>query len=67
VSLYQVYLLLCPQLDYKVDDKKLEEVFSLAGKVIRAEINKDRDGKSRGHGVVVFDHPVESVQAICMF
>jgi hypothetical protein len=48
-----------------VDDKKLEDVFSLAGKVIRAEINKDRDGKSRGHGVVVFDHPVESVQAIC--
>jgi len=53
------------QLDYKVDDKKLEEVFSMAGKIIRAEINKDRDGKSRGHGVVVFDHPVESVQAIC--
>lgn len=54
-------------LDYKVDDTKLREVFRLAGKVVRAEVTKDRDGKSRGFGVVEMDHPVEAVQAISMF
>ena len=50
------------QLDYKVDDHKLREVFRLAGKVICAEVSKDKDGKSRGFGVVEMDHPVEAVQ-----
>jgi len=54
--------LLFPQLDYKVDDHKLREVFRLAGKVICAEVSKDKDGKSRGFGVVEMDHPVEAVQ-----
>jgi len=54
-------------LDYKVDDHKLREVFRLAGKVICAEVSKDKDGKSRGFGVVEMDHPVEAVQAISMF
>ncbi|XP_034949258.1 heterogeneous nuclear ribonucleoprotein M [Chelonus insularis] len=53
-------------LDYKVDEKKLLEVFKLAGKVINVELGKDKDGKSRGFGVVEYDHPVESVQAISM-
>lgn len=53
-------------LDYKVDEKKLLEVFKLAGKVLSVELNKDKDGKSRGFGIVEFDHPVESVQAISM-
>lgn len=54
------------QLDYKVDDKKLREVFRLAGRVISAEISIDKEGKSRGFGVVEFEHPVEAVQAISM-
>ncbi|XP_034230071.1 myelin expression factor 2 isoform X2 [Thrips palmi] len=53
-------------LDYKVDEKKLREVFKLAGKVVHAEINVDKEGKSRGFGVVEYDHPVEAVQAISM-
>ncbi|CAB0010937.1 unnamed protein product [Nesidiocoris tenuis] len=53
-------------LDYKVDDKKLREVFRLAGRVISAEISIDKEGKSRGFGVVEFEHPVEAVQAISM-
>ncbi|XP_046405065.1 myelin expression factor 2-like [Ischnura elegans] len=53
-------------LDYKVDEKKLRDVFRLAGKVTNAKINRDKDGKSRGHGVVKFEHPVEAVQAISM-
>ena len=52
------------QLDYKVDDAKLREVFRLAGKVITAEVTKDKDGKSRGFGVVEMDHPVEAVQVM---
>jgi RNA recognition motif-containing protein len=38
----------------------------LAGKVLHVELGKDKDGKSRGFGVVEYDHPVESVQAISM-
>lgn len=53
-------------MDYKVDEKKLLEVFKLAGKVLHVELGKDKDGKSRGFGVVEYDHPVESVQAISM-
>ncbi|XP_074650460.1 myelin expression factor 2-like [Tubulanus polymorphus] len=54
-------------LDYKVDDKKLEEIFKMAGKTVKAEIKKDKDGNSRGFGSVEFDHPVQAVQAISMF
>jgi len=54
-------------LDYKVDEKKLNEVFKMAGKVAGVDINKDRDGNSRGHGTVEYEHPVEAVQAISMF
>ncbi|EZA60316.1 Heterogeneous nuclear ribonucleoprotein M [Ooceraea biroi] len=58
--------LVVKELDYKVDEKKLLEVFKLAGKVLHVELGKDKDGKSRGFGVVEYDHPVESVQAISM-
>ena len=54
-------------LDYKVDEKKLKEVFRLAGRVIGVELSRDKEGKSRGFGVIVYDHPVEAVQAISMF
>ena len=54
-------------LDYKVDEKKLKEVFRIAGKVLGVELSRDKDGKSRGFATVVYDHPVESVQAISMF
>jgi RNA recognition motif-containing protein len=54
------------QLDYKVDEKKLKEVFRLAGKVVSAELSLDKEGKSRGFGVVEYEHPVEAVQAICI-
>ena len=54
------------QLSYSVDEKKLREVFRLAGRVVTAELNRDKEGKSRGHAVVEFDHPVEAVQAISM-
>jgi RNA recognition motif-containing protein len=55
------------QLDYKVDAKKLKQVFKLAGKVVSLELSLDKEGNSRGFAVVEFDHPVEAVQAISLF
>lgn len=46
--------------------KKLKEVFSMAGMVVRADILEDKDGKSRGMGTVTFDMPLEAVQAVCI-
>lgn len=46
--------------------KKLKEVFSMAGMVVRTDILEDKDGKSRGMGTVTFDMPLEAVQAVCI-
>merc|ERR1712038_865372 len=54
-------------LSYDVDERKLREVFRLAGRVVMVELNRDKEGKSRGHGTIEYDHPVEAVQAISMF
>ncbi|KAK4883054.1 hypothetical protein RN001_006373 [Aquatica leii] len=54
-------------LDYKVDKKKLKEVFRMAGRIQRIDLSTDKDGKSRGFAVLEYDHPVEAVQAISMF
>ena len=54
-------------MDYKVDEKKLKEVFRLAGKGQGVELSRDKEGKSRGFATIVYDHPVEAVQAISMF
>lgn len=54
-------------LDYKVDAKKLKQVFKLAGKVVSLEVSMDKEGNSRGFAVVEYDHPVEAVQSISMF
>ena len=39
----------------------------MAGKVVGVELSRDKEGKSRGFAVVVYDHPVEAVQSISMF
>lgn len=54
-------------LDYKVTGWKLRDVFKLAGNVLNAEIKEDKERKSRGMGVVTFEHPMEAVQAVSMF
>merc|ERR1711936_1074914 len=54
-------------LSYDVDERKLREVFRLAGRVVMVELNRGKEGKSRGHAVIEYDHPVEAVQAISMF
>lgn len=54
-------------LDYKVTEKKLEEIFKIAGKLVKVELNVDNEGKSKGHGTAEYEHPLEAVQAISMF
>ncbi|CAH1797080.1 unnamed protein product [Owenia fusiformis] len=54
-------------LDYKVTWQKLKDCFKMAGNVQRAEIMEDKEGKSRGMGIVTFEFPMEAVQAISMF
>lgn len=54
-------------MDYKVDAKKLKEVFKLAGRIHGLDLSLDKEGNSRGFAVIEYDHPVEAVQAISMF
>ncbi|CAG5127525.1 unnamed protein product, partial [Candidula unifasciata] len=54
-------------LDYKVTWWKLKDVFKLAGNVLKAEIKEDKNGQSRGMGIVMFEHPMEAIQAVSMF
>lgn len=44
-----------------VDERKLKEVFSLAGRVCHVELNTEM-----GHGVIEYSHPDKAVQAISM-
>ena len=54
-------------LDYKVSDRKVKDIFKMAGNIISVELKEDSEGKSRGFGTVKFEHPIEAVQAISMF
>ena len=38
----------------------------MAGNIINAELKVDKEGKSRGMGIIQFEHPMEAVQAICI-
>ena len=38
----------------------------MAGRIIDAEIRYDKEGKSRGIGLVKYEYPMEAVQAICI-
>jgi hypothetical protein len=40
------------QLDYKVDAKKLKQVFKLAGRIYSLDLSVDKDGNSRGFAVI---------------
>jgi len=54
-------------LDYKVDENKLKEVYSLAGTVQTVSLFRDRDGRSRGMAVVEYENPFEALNAVSMF
>jgi len=50
----------------RVDERKLMEVFRLAGRVAMVDLSRTREGKSKGHAIIEYNHPVEAVQAISM-
>ena len=54
-------------LDYRVDDTKLKEVFSLAGHVTNVSLFRDRDNRSRGLAVVEYENSFEALNAVSMF
>ncbi|KAJ3325322.1 hypothetical protein HDV06_004181 [Boothiomyces sp. JEL0866] len=54
-------------LPYKVVWQDLKDLFRDIGKVVRADIINDRDGRSRGMGVVVFETEEEAKKAIDSF
>ncbi|CAF3509045.1 unnamed protein product [Adineta steineri] len=54
-------------LDFKCDEKKVQEVFSLAGRVRDVTLKRTKEGQSRGMAVVEYEHPSEAVQAVSMF
>lgn len=52
-------------LPWGVDDAKLEEIFSQAGKVVSAKVIKDREtGRSRGFGFVEMSTDEEADLAV---
>jgi RNA recognition motif-containing protein len=54
-------------LDFKCDEKKVRDVFSLAGRVRDVTLKRTKEGQSRGMAVVEYEHPSEAVQAVSMF
>ena len=51
-------------LDFSVNERNLRDVFRFAGRVVLVELNRDKEGKSKGHGVVEFLQPEEAENAI---
>ena len=59
------YLADQPQLPWSTSNEDLVELFTTIGKVERAEIQYEPNGRSRGTGVVQFDTAENSETAIC--
>jgi RNA recognition motif-containing protein len=53
------------QLPWSTSNEDLVELFSTIGKVERAEIQYEHNGRSRGTGVVQFDNADGAETAIC--
>lgn len=53
-------------LDFKCDEKKIRDVFSMAGRVRDVNLKRNKEGQSRGMAVVEYEHPLEAVQAVSM-
>ncbi|CAF3325134.1 unnamed protein product [Rotaria socialis] len=54
-------------LDFKCDEKKVREVFSLAGRVRDVTLKRTKEGQSRGMAIVEYEYPLEAVQAVSMY
>ena len=60
-------LIVSLQLPWSTSNEDLVELFTTIGKVERAEIQYEPNGRSRGTGVVQFDTAENAETAICMF
>ena len=68
VQLMRKLVLNClPQLPWSTSNEDLVELFTTIGKVERAEIQYEPNGRSRGTGVVEFDSTENAETAICMY
>ena len=54
-------------LAYGVNEEKLNEVFSMSGKIVELTLYRYDHGESKGKAVIQYAHPLEAVQAIMMF
>lgn len=54
-------------LSYEVSPKFLRETFCSSGEILKVNLERDRDGKSKGFGTVVFGHPDMALRCIDMF
>lgn len=59
------FMLTDPQLPWSTSNDDLVELFTTIGKVERAEIQYEPNGRSRGTGVVRFDTAENAETAIC--
>lgn len=50
----------------RVDERKLRDVFGIAGRVTMVMLSRTREGKPKGHAIIEYNHPLEAVQAITM-
>ena len=51
-------------LPWETEEAALQQLFASCGTVVKCEIPKGRQGRSRGYGVVEFVSPLEAQQAI---
>ena len=55
------------QLAYEFTPKFLRDQFKGAGEILRVNLERDRDGKSKGFGTVTFAYPDMALRCIDMF
>jgi RNA recognition motif-containing protein len=51
-------------LPWETEDAALQQLFSQCGTVVKCEIPKGRQGRSRGYGIVEFSAPHEAQLAV---
>ena len=61
-----VWIFSCFSLTTKLQKRNSEMSSEWPAMWKNCELKVDKEGKSRGMGIVQFDHPMEAVQAICI-
>ena len=55
------------QLAYEITPKFLRDQFKGAGEILRVNLERDREGKSKGFGTVTYAYPDMALRCIDMF